>query len=111
VRNRIVINLPEYFHAMKRTLSLLLIASAIALPTASAFAVPTQSAPTGVTRLQVRQDLYRAFLTGTTANDEMYNYPAPPANRAELQAFRCNEARTHLSRSEFPSIVKSVCTG
>ncbi|CAD6517371.1 DUF4148 domain-containing protein [Paraburkholderia metrosideri] len=96
---------------MKRTLSLLLIASAIALPTASAFAVPAQSAPTGITRLQVRQELYRSFLTGTMANDEMYTYPSPPANRAEIQAFRCNEARAHLSHSEFPSIVKSVCTG
>lgn len=95
---------------MKRTLSLLLIASAIALPTASAFAVPTQSAPTGISRLQVRQELYRAFLTGTMANDEMYTYPSPPANRAEIQAFRCDQARAHLSHSEFPSIVKSVCS-
>jgi hypothetical protein len=96
---------------MKRALSLFLIASAIALPTASAFAVPAQSAPAGVTRLQVRQELYRSYLTGTMANDEMYTYPSPPANRAEIQAWRCDQARAHLSRSEFPSIVKSVCAG
>jgi hypothetical protein len=96
---------------MKRALSLLLIAGAIALPAASAFAVPNHSAPAGISREQVRADLYRAFLTGTTANDEEYTYPSPPANRAEIQAFRCNEARAHMSQSEFPSIVKSVCTG
>lgn len=111
MRPRTLIHPSEYFDTMKRAISLLLLASAMALPTASAFAAATSSAPAGVSRLQVRQELYRAFLTGTMANDEMYTYPSPPANRAEIQAFRCNEARAHLSHAEFPSIVKSVCTG
>jgi hypothetical protein len=55
---------------MKQALSLLLIASAIALPTASAFAASGQPASPDITRQQVRADLYRSFLTGTTANDE-----------------------------------------
>jgi hypothetical protein len=96
---------------MKQALSLLLIASAIALPTASAFAASGQPASPDITRQQVRADLYRSFLTGTTANDEKYTYPSPPANRADIEAFRCHDARAHLSRSDFPSIVKSVCTG
>ncbi len=108
---RTSINSCGFTDAMKRLLSILLIASAVTLPNASAFASVTQTAAPGVSRQQVRADLYRAFLTGTTANDEKYTYPAPPDNRAELSALRCNQARAHLSHAEFPSIVSAVCTG
>ncbi|WP_322011137.1 DUF4148 domain-containing protein [Paraburkholderia sp. J12] len=83
---------------MKRTLAAVLLTATTGLLAAGAHA---QSAPQGLTREQVRADLYRSFLNGTTAADERTSYPQPPSDRASIAAQRVREARVDPAYSNF----------
>lgn len=94
---------------MKRSLVLCLLSLATALPAASALATSSPAGIQGVTPVQVKADLYRAWLHGTTSADEENSYPSAPSDRAEISASRCSYVLGHPGASEFPSITKSVC--
>jgi len=78
---------------MKRKLASLLLASTVAFLATGAYAAPTQAAAQGLTREQVRAQFNRAFLNGTTAEDEKMSYSSPPSDQAELVALRKKDAR------------------
>lgn len=61
-------------NAMKRSLVLCLLSLATALPAASALATSSPAGIQGVTPVQVKADLYRAWLHGTTSADEENSY-------------------------------------
>lgn len=86
---------------MKRKLATLLLASTVAFLATGAYAAPTQADAQGLTREQVRAQLYQAFLNGTTAEDEKMSYPSPPSARAELAALRKKEARVDPAYAHF----------
>lgn len=86
---------------MKRKIATLLLASTVSLLAASAYAAPAATAPQGLTREQVRADLYRSFLNGTTAADEKTSYPSPASDRADIAAQRVKEARVDPAYSNF----------
>lgn len=86
---------------MKRKLASLLLASTVTLLATGAHASPAQTASEGLTRAQVRADLYRSFLNGTTAADEKMSYPSAPTDRAELSAQRIKEARVNPAYANF----------
>ncbi|MGF6245400.1 MULTISPECIES: DUF4148 domain-containing protein [Paraburkholderia] len=86
---------------MKRQLATLLLASTVTLLAGAAHADPAQTAPQGLTREQVRADLYKSFLNGTTAADEKTSYPSPASDRAELSAQRIKEAHVNSAYANF----------
>jgi hypothetical protein len=98
---------------MKRSLALCLVSLAAALPALSsipAHAAADTAGRHGVTPIQVKAQLYRAWLTGTTAADEKNSYPFAPSDRASVSASRCGYVLGHPGASEFPAITRSVCT-
>ncbi|WP_321842872.1 hypothetical protein [Paraburkholderia bannensis] len=98
---------------MKRPLALCLLSLAAALPaltSLSAHAADNPAGRHGVAPIQVKAQLYRAWLTGTTAADEKNSYPFAPSDRAEVSASRCGYVLGHPGASEFPAITHSVCT-
>ncbi|MFP3244898.1 MAG: DUF4148 domain-containing protein [Paraburkholderia sp.] len=70
---------------MKRPLSTFFLTTTIALCAAGAHAANAQPDTQGLTRAQVKAQLYQAFLNGTTAADEKTSYPSPPSDRAAGQ--------------------------
>ncbi|MBN3855844.1 MULTISPECIES: hypothetical protein [unclassified Paraburkholderia] len=98
---------------MKRTFALCLFSLAAALPaftSLSAHAAAEVAGRHGVAPIQVKAQLYRAWLNGTTAADEKDSYPSAPSDRAEVSASRCSYVMSHPGASEFPAITRSVCT-
>jgi hypothetical protein len=83
---------------MKRTLAAVLLTATTALLAAGAHAQTTSQ---GLTREQVRADLYRSFLNGTTSADEKTSYPQAPSDRASVAAQRTHEARVDAAYSNF----------
>ncbi|MBB2928142.1 DUF4148 domain-containing protein [Paraburkholderia silvatlantica] len=83
---------------MKSVIIVLFLAASTTLLASNTHA---QSTSKGLTREQVRADLYRAFLNGTTAEDEKASYPAPPDDRADLAAQRAREARSNPAYANF----------
>ncbi|CAG9200513.1 conserved exported hypothetical protein [Paraburkholderia tropica] len=94
---------------MKRSLLLCLLSLATALPAVSALAATNPAGRHGVEPIQVKAQLYRAWLSGTTAADEKDSYPNAPSDRAAVSASRCGYVLGHPSASEFPAITRSVC--
>jgi hypothetical protein len=86
---------------MKHSLSTLFLATTIALTAAGAHAANAQPDTRGLTRAQVKAQLYQAFLNGTTAADEKTSYPSPPSDRAEIAAQRVKVARENPSYANF----------
>ena len=86
---------------MKRELTTLLLASAATLLAGAAHAAPAQTDSQGLTREQVKADLYKSFLNGTTAADEKTSYPFPASDRAEVAAQRLKEARVDPAYANF----------
>ncbi|WP_297353346.1 DUF4148 domain-containing protein [Paraburkholderia sp.] len=86
---------------MKRTLATLLLTSTVSLLASTAHASPAQIPSQGLTREQVKAQLYQAFLNGTTAADEKTSYPSPPEDRAEIAAQRVKEARVDPAYANF----------
>jgi hypothetical protein len=86
---------------MKRELTTLLLASAATLLAGAAHAAPAQTDSQGLTREQVKADLYKSFLNGTTAADEKTSYPFPASDRAEVAAQRVKEARVNPAYANF----------
>ena len=86
---------------MKRELTTLLLASAATLLAGAAHAAPAQTDSQGLTREQVKADLYKSFLNGTTAADEKTSYPFPASDRAEVAAQRVKEARVDPAYANF----------
>lgn len=86
---------------MNRTFTALLLASTVTLLATAAHAAPAQTTSQGLTRAQVRADLYHSFLNGTTASDEKTSYPAAPEDRAEIAAQRVKEARVNPAYANF----------
>ncbi|CAM2152612.1 MULTISPECIES: hypothetical protein [Paraburkholderia] len=94
---------------MKRTLMLGLISLATALPAVTALAAANPAGRHGVEPIQVKAQLYRAWLSGTTAADEKNSYPNAPSDRSSVSASRCGYVLDHPGASEFPAITRSVC--
>jgi Domain of unknown function (DUF4148) len=89
---------------MKRNLATLLLASSVTLlatAATAAHAASGQTASEGLTRAQVKADLYRSFLNGTTSADEKTSYPSAPEDRAEVSAQRMKEARVNPAYANF----------
>ena len=86
---------------MKRELTTLLLASAATLLAGAAHAAPAQTDSQGLTREQVKADLYKSFLNGTTAADEKTSYPFPASDRAEVAAQQVKEARVDPAYANF----------
>jgi hypothetical protein len=86
---------------MKQKLATLVLACTVTLLATGAHAAPAQPASQGLTREQVRADLYQSFLNGTTAADEKTSYPWSPSDRAELAAQRVKEARVNPAYANF----------
>ncbi|MEW6346537.1 MAG: DUF4148 domain-containing protein [Pseudomonadota bacterium] len=86
---------------MKRPLSTFFLTTTIALCAAGAHAANAQPDTQGLTRAQVKAQLYQAFLNGTTAADEKTSYPSPPSDRAEIAAQRVKVARENSSYANF----------
>ncbi|MGF6536279.1 hypothetical protein P3T20_007097 [Paraburkholderia sp. GAS206C] len=86
---------------MKRTLATLLLTGTLSLLAAAAHASPAQVPSQGLTREQVKAQLYQAFLNGTTAADEKTSYPSPPEDRTEIAAQRVKEARVDPAYANF----------
>lgn len=98
---------------MKRALTLCLLSLAAALPaltSVSAHAAADPAGRHGVAPIQIKAQLYRAWLNGTTAADEKNSYPFAPSNRAEVSASRCGYVLGNPGASEFPAITRSVCS-
>jgi ABC-type sugar transport system substrate-binding protein len=98
---------------MKRALTLCLLSLAAALPaltSVSAHAAADPAGRHGVAPIQIKAQLYRAWLNGTTAADEKNSYPFAPSDRAEVSASRCGYVLGHPGASEFPAITRSVCS-
>lgn len=98
---------------MKRSIALCLVSLAAALPALSSIPAHAAADPAGrhgVAPVQIKAQLYRAWLTGTTAADEKTSYPFAPSDRASVSASRCGYVLGHPGASEFPAITRSVCT-
>ena len=86
---------------MKRTLATLLLTGTFSVLAAAADDPTAQVTSQGLTREQVKAQLYQAFLNGTTAADEKTSCPSPPEDRAEIAAQRVKEARVDPAYANF----------
>ncbi|MFB5148000.1 DUF4148 domain-containing protein [Burkholderia orbicola] len=55
----------------------------------------------GLTRRQVRADLYQAFLDGRLPQDMKETYPSPPSNQADIASIRRREAACDDTHARF----------